>query len=516
MSEESSVAAAAPEQRPNPLKEITQPFVDLVRAPRALWGVNLSYLIEGLVYFGWLTLMALSFNKNLGLDDHKADLMVGFLTGGITLSMLFFGGVSDKWGVRRAMIVALLAMLVGRIVLVGAGIFLPVGQGLWSPMFYTACVGLLGVILGYGLYQPAAYSAVRQFCDERSSAMAYAMLYALMNLGGFLPGLLSPAVRNYYERAALGGVDPSTVNKPGGPVMAQETLEAAARTGMNAVLWVYVGLTVVGIILLAVILSNKTQKDAIEAVKKYNEAKKQKEPAKEGEADKAEAPAAAATQLTLWQRILKWIREHPFMDPKFSFFIFCLIPVQTLFAHNWLTLPQYVDRALGKVGHDYMEFFVNLNPILIFVLTPTVAALTRKANVYRMMILGTLVMAAPTFLLAIPGLAPSIWLLLAYLVISSIGEAMWQPRFLQYAAEIAPPGRTGAYMGVAQFPWFLTKVITSTYAGWFLMKYCPEPGKGTQDTTTMWLFYAFIAMASTVMLILAKGWLGKDFKTKAA
>ena len=58
-------------------------------------------------------------------------------------------------------------------------------------------------------------------------------------------------------------------------------------------------------------------------------------------------------------------------------------------AHNWLTLPQYVDRALGQVGHDRMEFFVNLNPILIFVLTPMVAAFTRKANVYRMMILGT-------------------------------------------------------------------------------------------------------------------------------
>ncbi len=27
----------------NPLKEITQPFVDLFQAPRALWGVNLSY-----------------------------------------------------------------------------------------------------------------------------------------------------------------------------------------------------------------------------------------------------------------------------------------------------------------------------------------------------------------------------------------------------------------------------------------------------------------------------------------
>ena len=28
-------------------------------------------------------------------------------------------------------------------------------------------------------------------------------------------------------------------------------------------------------------------------------------------------------------------------------------------------------------------------------------------------------------------------------------------------------------MGVAQFPWFLTKMIVPIYSGWFLMNYCP-------------------------------------------
>jgi hypothetical protein len=32
----------------------------------------------------------------------------------------------------------------------------------------------------------------------------------------------------------------------------------------------------------------------------------------------------------------------------------------------------------------------------------------------------------------------------------------------------------------------------------------------------MWLIFGCIAVTSTVMLILAKGWVGKDFKTKAA
>ena len=45
------------------VKEITQPFVDLFSASRALWGINVSYLLEGLTYFGILGLLAMYFNE---------------------------------------------------------------------------------------------------------------------------------------------------------------------------------------------------------------------------------------------------------------------------------------------------------------------------------------------------------------------------------------------------------------------------------------------------------------------
>jgi len=194
------------------------------------------------------------------------------------------------------------------------------------------------------------------------------------------------------------------------------------------------------------------------------------------------------------------------------FFIFILIPVQTLFAHNWLTLPLYFKRAFTGVVSNNFEFFVNFNPLLIFILTPMVAALTAQKDTYKMMILGTLVMASPTFLLS---LGPSIYTVFGYLIIMTIGEAMWQPRFLQWVAEIAPKNMTGIYMGIGQFPWFLTKIITAMYSGWFLMKYCPEgvPPE-MMNTEKMWLIYGFIAILSPLALILAKGWMGKGLEKK--
>ncbi|MFQ5584288.1 MAG: hypothetical protein ACE5GL_07635, partial [Calditrichia bacterium] len=216
--------------------------------------------------------------------------------------------------------------------------------------------------------------------------------------------------------------------------------------------------------------------------------------------------------LAVWE-FLRKRPEHPFRDKRFVFFIFILIPVQTLFAHNWLTLPYYLDRAFaGTIVSNYFEVFSNLNPILIFIFAPVIAAFTSKSNVYKMMIAGTFVMAAPTFLLA---LGPNMYLLLTYIFLMTIGEAMWQPRFLQWIAEIAPEGKTGAYMGIGQLPWFLTKMITASYSGWFLQKYCPLGVPPAQlHTETMWLIYSFIAIISPVALFLAKGWMGKHMAEK--
>ena len=445
------------------LTEVLQPFKDLLHAPRVLWGINVSYFLEGLTYFGVVGLLAIFFNEHIKLNDINAGQMVGVLTAGITLSMLILGATVDIIGLRKSLIISLVAMLAGRILLTLSP-QLSSSTGFGSTSHLLAMLGIFGIVIGYGIYQPACYAGVKRFTTEKSSAMGYAMLYALMNLGGFLPGLISPPVRKSF--------------------------------GIPGVFWVYAGLTVVGIISVMVILSKKTiaMAEAKLSIEKQQEVKEEQD-------------------MPFKDKMKYYMKNFPLKDKRFLFFIFILIPVQTLFAHNWLTLPQYCYRAFTGVVSDNFEFFVNFNPILIFVLTPAVAALTIEKNAYKMMIAGTFVMASPTFILA---LGPNIYTLFAYLILMTIGEAMWQPRFLQWVAEIAPKGMTGIYMGIGQFPWFLTKVVTSLYSGWFLMHYCPANVPPAQmNTEMMWLIYGCIAVISPVGLILAKPWMIKGFKTKA-
>jgi len=87
----------------------------------------------------------------------------------------------------------------------------------------------------------------------------------------------------------------------------------------------------------------------------------------------------------------------------------------------------------------------------------------------------------------------------------TVGESMWQPRFYHYLTELAPPGKTGAYVGIGQLPWFLTKFLTGMYAGWFLQRFCPA--EGVRHSEQMWLIYALIAMVSPVALLLTRSWL---------
>lgn len=444
------------------LGEIVQPFIDLVHASRALWGVNVSYLLEGLTYFGVLAYLAIYFNTYVGLDDIQAGQMVGVLTAGITLSMLFLGATVDLIGARRALIISLALMLVGRVFL-AEGPDISTTRGMWSITHLLGMFGIFWIILGYGIYQPACYAAVKYFTTEKTATMGYAMLYGIMNLGAFLAGIVAPPVRH--------------------------------ATSMLGVFWVYVGLTVLGIIAVAVILTRRAMQDAMPAARNL-----------------PSGPGKTEARKPLKEQVLFYIKNFPIRDYRFMFFIFVLIPVQTLFAHNWLTLPQYCNRAFEGTVSDNFEFFSQVQALLIFILTPIVAAFTSRTNTYSMMIVGTLVMASPTFLLA---LGPNIYTLSAYLIIMTIGEAIWSPRFLQWVAEIAPKEMTGIYMGIGQFPWFLTKVITAQYSGWFLMHYCPQGVPPSQlHTETMWFVYGVIAVMSPVGLLLARRWMLKGFKTK--
>lgn len=452
------------------IDELIQPFRDLFRVNTGLsLGTFVPYFVDGLSYLGMLTLLGTYLAQNVALGDVWAGLLTGFLTGGITFSMFLLGSTSDRWGVRRSLIWAMIVLLIGR-TLMAVAETAGLSPGLWNGLLQANLVAMVIIIIGYGAFQPATYAAVKELSSAKAAPMSYAMLYALQNLGAFVSGLLSPRIR-------------------------AATKVALPPNGITGVFWFYAVITLIGLFFMIRYLPRKARPVETELIARAL-------------SDAKQAVVAHESRKTRW---LRWIKEHPLFDAKFSFFIFVLIPVQTLFAHQWLTMPQYIERAFRPwpwVSENF-ETFSNLNPLLVFLLTPLLAAATAKRNVYSTMIVGTAVMGMPTLLLAF---GPSPSALVAFMLICSVGESLWQPRFLQYAAEIAPPGKTGLYMGVAQLPWFLTKLLTSLYSGWFLSHYCPM--EGSLRTGTMWFYYWLIVLVSPIGLIWGRSWVERSLSSK--
>jgi POT family proton-dependent oligopeptide transporter len=299
--------------------------------------------------------------------------------------------------------------------------------------------GLSLMAVGGGVMQTAVYAGVKQATDERTSSVGFSLIYALMNLGIVLESAVSSPVR--------------------------------ATWGTTGVLAMCTGLTALYLLVHLVSFPKNAGN-----------------PLPPAPPDPTQAP--------------KTWREHPLLDLRFLYFIFILIGVRTLFAHQWLTMPDYVTRSFPEEVGARFEWISGLNPLIIVIGTPLVAALTQRVPVLTMMILGTGVSALATLLL-VPG--PNLPLLLTYVVIFSIGEALWSSRFLEYVSQLAPPEKVGVYMGLANVPWFLAKFTTGLYSGAMIARFIPR--EGPQDTGTLWLVYTAIALSSPVGLLLARGWL---------
>lgn len=423
---------------------LRESFRLMTRASRAYWLVNLVNFGDGIAYFGILNLLTLFIHDQMGLTDQMTGIAVSAFTGAVTLFMFFGGFVSDRLGVRKALMIALLFLLLGRTFLTSSPLFDAAGIALWSSLALMA--------LGTGILQPTLYAGAKEFSDPRTSAISYSLIYAIMNFGIVIESWASPFIRE--------------------------------RGGIDAVFWTMAAVN--GTVLLAILIMFTRKVEDRDRVVHIEPKHK--------------------VNLPLGQKL----KTLPILDSRFMTFIFILLPVRTMFAHQWLTMPHYIMRCFPEnVGARY-EWFQGLNPLIITFAVPLVAALTRKVDIISMMIVGTVISAASTFILA-P--APDVTLLILYILVFSLGEAIWSSRFFEYVADLAPAGRVGAYMGLAGIPWFLAKFTTGFYSGFMLEAFIPE--NGAQDSGTLWVIYGGIALLSPLGLLLLRKWMTKP-KTQEA
>lgn len=191
--------------------------------------------------------------------------------------------------------------------------------------------------------------------------------------------------------------------------------------------------------------------------------------------------------------------------------------------------PTYATRVFG---YDFpvVSLFGTLNPAMIVFLVPLVSVLTIKIRSYTMLIVGTALSALSVFICFLPDSVASAigdtwfgtwvfdyWVeapvgnqdpfvisLILFIIVFTIGEAIWSPRLMQFSAEIAPRGKEGAYISLAVLPYFLGKIGATVMADILTERYFASGMTSFPNHEVSWFWIAVMCLISPAGMIIFK------------
>jgi hypothetical protein len=203
-----------------------------------------------------------------------------------------------------------------------------------------------------------------------------------------------------------------------------------------------------------------------------------------------------------------------------------LVFVRLTFYIFHVMFPTYAIRVLGP-DFPVASIFGSLNPAMIIFLVPLISILSVNVKSYTMLLIGTTLSAGSVFLCFMPeSLALSIgetwlgtwifdyWLeapmgsqdpfvvsLVVFIIVFTVGEAIWSPRLMQFSAEIAPRGKEGAYIALAMLPYFLGKMGAAVMSEQLTTRYFNAEMFEYPDHTMAWLAIGCMATVSPIGLL---------------
>jgi MFS family permease len=99
--------------------------------------------------------------------------------------------------------------------------------------------------------------------------------------------------------------------------------------------------------------------------------------------------------------------------------------------------------------------------------------------------------------------------------IFALAEMTFSPRFYDYIASFAPPGRAGMYMGLAFVPFALGAWVGGMLSGPMIQRYIPA--EGPRQPLVVWASYAGLGLVcAAAMLVYKKTLAGKAPPAQAA
>ena len=460
-------------------------------SPRELYLMFFTKVTEYSAYGAAQMAFILYLHNDVGLSDVAAGSYIGAWSLILSAMTMMVGAVCDAVGIKKTLLLGCYLLLFSRF-------FMP----FFTDIYLVTILGFVPLALGIAITGPVLSVGIKKFTTTEAAALGFGLFYTMMNVGWAIGGAVFDAVR--------GAFGDGQVHEVPGTGFEISTYQIIFAVGFF--------LTLPDLIAISFMRPNVEMTDAgirfldiRKAVQGRNALVTMAQSMREAAVDTG--------------RMMKTV----FVEKAFWIFIFLvgmLVFVRLTFYHFHYTFPTYGIRIFGE-GAPVGNVWGVLNPVLIVFLVPLFAALTRRVRSYKMMLIGTIVSVGSVFIATLPaemfaplvdsvigelvfdrwlGLAeearnPYYLVLILFIIVFTVGEAIWSPRLMQFSAEIAPPGKEGSYIAMAYLPYFGAKFLAGPMSGWLIATYVPEGQESYPGHTMVWLWIGLVAAISPAALL---------------
>ncbi len=487
--------------------------------PRSFWSANAMEIFERMGWYGFFTVSALYLTNptqdgGLGFTSQDRGVIQGLATFFLYLFPAVFGALADRYGYKRMFLASVTIMA-------PAYLLLSVPRSFWG--FLTV---YFLVAVGHGMFKPVVISTVAKTTDERTGSIGFGIFYMMVNVGGFVGPIVAGIVRgwdwNYVFYASAGWILIMGVTCL---ILYQEpprNKEAESRRSLGDVFSGMVEVVgnlrffvlVAGMLVTLVMGSKWWSFGRVAVVAGIWMALNL-------------VADAALRRMGRDRQGPWWMQPMRVGEGRYLIFLLLMSGFWTSFNQIFMTLPEYIrdyvdttdlltglQGAAGLVGVDLTrwsralldngqikpEYLINLIAGAIILFQVLISYLVRRRTPLSSIISGVTVTGVSFLMYTV---APTGWVVVAAILIFSVGEMLASPRSKEYAGRIAPPEKVGMYMGYFYWCVALGNLFGGLLSGLMYQGFGPH---GLNRPDVMWMIFAALAAGTALALAAYNRW----------
>jgi len=477
------------------LDKVKQGFTSLAGSPSELWKAYVLKFLDSYSYFSFSIIFTLFLSADFGYNDVSAGTLYGAWGAFITIYGVLAGWIVDHLGVACSLRVGFFLSLVSRIL-----IFVTTSR---LVLLLNICI-LLPIANCLGI--PVLSTGIRRYTNTLNRGFAFGLFYVSMNIAALVSGPIVDSLTILYKKEGNGNDEEGAA--AGEP-------KAWSLTSYRLIILTGI---IANFVACAVTLSMreiKVELILVDDTGDDNSSSNVLPPnspgrnafdghPKQGDYDCSDHSVRVMDFVPNGGSPFKVLRETMQTKSFWRFLVICLITlnIRMIYRHLDATFPKYMVREFGNKVRKGTIY--SINPALIIVLVPLITAQTTTVDPLLMIHHGGYISAGSVFFLA---LSTSIPACVLFVVVLSIGEALWSPRLYDYTMSVVEEGREGTYLALSSAPLFLAKLPVGFMSGYLLQEYCPKEGE--RDSKTMWLIIGLTTILSPILMTVFWGYISK-------